>query len=98
NDIANDPGQWVMAALRFPANALLRLDAPVETWKERPYRSEVRAFGDQWASEQESLALRVPSAVCPYEYNVLINTTHSGFQNVFVENLTPLEYDLRLTR
>lgn len=97
-DVGCDGDKWMMATLRFPARNLLRLDTPMENWKERPYRAEVRIFGDQWAMEQQSLALRVPSAVCPSEYNVLINTAHPDFREVVVENIAPLQYDTRLTR
>ncbi|WP_028376093.1 RES family NAD+ phosphorylase [Leeuwenhoekiella sp. MAR_2009_132] len=36
-------------------------------------------LGSSWYRAQNSLALRVPSAVIPQEYNYLLNTSHPAF-------------------
>ena len=38
-------------------------------------------MGDQFVSANQSLILKVPSAVIPMEYNYIINTRHPDFQN-----------------
>ena len=39
-------------------------------------RSVTRAFGDKWLAQQRGLALRVPSALVPETFNVLLNPAH----------------------
>lgn len=97
-DLAEMPDSWVLVGLKLPATRMLRLDTPPEHWRERPYRAEVRRCGDRWALEHQSLALRVPSALCPGEYNVLLNTLHPDFAAVERGEPEPLEIDPRLRR
>jgi RES domain-containing protein len=97
-DLAEVPDSWVLVGLKLPAERMLRLDTPPENWRERPYRAEVRRHGDRWALEHQSLALRVPSALCPGEFNVLLNTLHPDFAQVVRGEPEPLEIDPRLRR
>lgn len=41
----------------------------------------LQRIGSQWITNQESLILKVPSAVIPFEYNYLINTEHPLFRS-----------------
>ena len=97
-DLAEASDAWGLVCLRLPAEAMSRLDTPPDSWRERPYRAEVRRCGDRWALEQQSLALRVPSALCPGEYNVLLNTLHPQFSGIERGDVEPLEIDSRLRR
>lgn len=97
-DFGDAPDSWVLVGLTMPCAAMVRLDTPPEQWRERPYRAEVRRTGDRWALEQQSLALRVPSALCPGEYNVLLNTLHPDFGTIARRDPEPLEIDPRLRR
>lgn len=96
--LAETPEAWRLVSLKLPASALLRLDTPHEQWRERPYRNDVRLCGDRWALEQQSLALRVPSPLCPGEYNVLLNTLHPDFPRLQRGSDEPLPIDSRLRR
>ena len=97
-DLAEAPDSWGLVCLRLPAEHMVRLDTPPENWKERPYRADVRRCGDRWALEHQSLALRVPSALCPGEYHVLLNTLHPAFREVERGDVEPLDIDSRLRR
>jgi RES domain-containing protein len=65
-------------------------------WNQRPYRSQIRAIGDDWALARRSLGLQVPSAVCPPEENVIINPCHEDFSRLVVAARTPFPLDDRL--
>lgn len=91
-----DGGPWVVAHLQCPAPELCRLDTPNERWRERTFRNEVRLHGDRWALEQQSLLLRVPSPLCPGEYNVLVNLLHPKFTQLRLVDTCALELDERL--
>lgn len=97
-DLADSSDPLVLVGLKLPAACMLRLDTPPENWRERPYRAEVRRSGDRWALEHQSLALRVPSALCPGEHNVLVNMLHPDFACLQRCEPETLEIDPRLRR
>jgi RES domain-containing protein len=66
------------------------------TWNTLPYRDEVRCVGDAWIGSKHSLGLRVPSAVCMDESNVLLNPAHPAFAALELIALRPLAIDERL--
>lgn len=55
-----------------------------------------RTFGDAWLAEARTLALRVPSAVLPDSYNVLVNPLHHRAGEVRVVSQQPFRFDPRL--
>lgn len=54
---------------------------PVD-WDARPETASSQMFGDAWVRSVASLALRVPSAVSPRDFNILVNPAHSRFKEV----------------
>lgn len=42
--------------------------------------NKIQKIGSQWYQEEQSLILKVPSAVIHYEFNHIINTMHSDFE------------------
>jgi RES domain-containing protein len=48
-------------------------------WRSMAAYSRLQEIGSSWYSKQESLVLKVPSAVIPYEYNYVINSEHPHF-------------------
>jgi RES domain-containing protein len=87
---------WVLARVEVDAALMRRLDNPHECWRERTFRNDVRLHGDRWALEQQSLALRVPSPLCPGEYNLLVNLLHADLPKLRLLETCPLEIDSRL--
>lgn len=55
-----------------------------------------RAFGDQWYDQGRTSVLWVPSAVSPYESNLLFNQLHPDFSRISVEPPTTAHVDSRL--
>jgi RES domain-containing protein len=49
-------------------------------WRSFAAYSDLQEMGSKWFKEQDSLVLKVPSAVIPHEFNYLINTEHSLFK------------------
>ena len=90
------PDELLLASASVPKETMLvQLEVPSE-WKERPYRACVREVGDAWSKRKTSLALRVPSAVCEGECNILINPEHPDFAKLRLEHLAPMKIDPRL--
>lgn len=65
-------------------------------WNRLPYSSTVQRVGDNWLSSSSSLALRVPSAIARYEFNLLINPFHARFSEIRRVSLDPFSLDSRL--
>lgn len=57
-----------------------------------------RAFGQQWSTSRNALAVLVPSVIIPIEFNVLLNPTHANFHTVEWNAPEPFGFDRRLLR
>lgn len=55
-----------------------------------------RKLGDAWYEREETAVLWVPSAVSPYERNLLFNQTHKDFRRVKIGPSHPANVDPRL--
>src|SRR5690554_409535 len=55
-----------------------------------------RAFGEAWAAEGRSLALRVPTVVVPFGCNYVVNPRHPRFDAGAIRDLGPFRYDDRI--
>lgn len=67
-------------------------------WREYPVPSRLAELGTNWANKNESLLLRVPSAVVEHEYNILINPLHPDMKHVSVVQIERYTVDKRLLR
>jgi RES domain-containing protein len=56
------------------------------------------ALGSDWLRAAETVALIVPSAVNPFESNVLLNPLHSDIARCMVGDFSPVLFDSRLIR
>lgn len=92
----NVPASSVMLSIDIPDAHIAMLGRLPAQWNELPYRASVQKVGDRWAAKGASLALRVPSAVVPGEFNVLVNPLHADFRSITIVGQEPLEWDARL--
>lgn len=90
------PLDRVMVPIDIPDDAVDVLDHPPDGWNALPYRANVQAVGDVWIQEGRSLALRIPSAIVPDEFNVLVNPLHARRGEVVVHAPGALVWDSRL--
>jgi RES domain-containing protein len=68
-----------------------------ENWRHTSAYSTLQKMGSEWYINQETLLLKVPSAVIPMEYNYIINTEHPDYSGAvkFVRT-EDYYYDTRL--
>lgn len=59
---------------------ILQRDLP-KNWRSTAGYSDLQKLGSKWYRDNQSLVLKVPSAVIPEEYNFLINTSHPDFKD-----------------
>lgn len=65
-------------------------------WDDEPIPEIAREFGTRWFLGQRSLALRVPSAVVPHDFNYLLNPTHPDFSQIKIGRAEKFLLDPRL--
>ncbi|MDQ3206904.1 MAG: hypothetical protein M3Q40_10475 [Pseudomonadota bacterium] len=63
--------------------------------RQYPYHRETQQYGDRWVESGSSLALKVPSAICEREFNVL--KPHTPRLGTPAQNgIDPLKIDPRV--
>jgi len=67
-----------------------------DNWTADPIPQSVKELGDRWIQNQESVILKVPSAIIPVEYNYLINPSHPDFEKVVILSPQKFAFDPRL--
>ena len=82
----------------FPKSALAVIDSsalPTDWSKPIPH-SSTQLSGNHWIRSRSSVALQVPSAIVPIEFNILINPAHPMFQTLEVGEPMDLPLDPRV--
>lgn len=72
---------YALLELEIPRHHILnaRGDTLPPDWRDHPAPPSAAAFGDAWLASGQSLALAVPSAIVPHEFNYLLNALHPAF-------------------
>ncbi len=65
-------------------------------WNLYPAQFVTIELGTNWVISGEYLLLRVPSAVIPHEYNIIINPSHPDMRKVQIVTTEDFNYDDRL--
>jgi RES domain-containing protein len=88
--------------------SLLEIESPDESgvrellpsadveWKNRP--DSTRKIGDAWLSSRETPLARIPSAIMPRTWNVILNPEHADAHQVRVMSVIRERFDNRLFR
>lgn len=66
-----------------------------EDWRHNPPLPITQNFGTNWLKSNKTIGLKVPSAVLPNEFNVLLNPLFSDYQNIKITNKGHLDLDAR---
>jgi RES domain-containing protein len=90
-----------ISSIEIPDNIIAReiliSDLPVN-WRNWPAPSELAELGTRWVLSNETLLLRIPSAVVPHEFNILINPSHPDMKQVRILHSEEYRFDRRLIR
>lgn len=89
---------WCCMAAELPGDAVEKPARLPDSWREFPHTVATQEFGTRWVQEARSLALRVPSAVVPGEFNYLINPAHPDFKRVKLGKPEPFSFDPRIAK
>lgn len=63
----------------------IAIDDLPDNWQADPIPQSVKKAGDRWIKNQESVILKVPSAIIPVENNYLINPLHPDFEKIVIQ-------------
>lgn len=88
------PDDLVLAIASLPLECITPAQDLPAQWRAFPYRPEVQRYGD--ASIERVLALKVPSAICEREYNILLNPEHPDRDRVHGTEIVPMKVDPRV--
>lgn len=92
--------EYVVFSCTFPESIVetVHPDGLPSNWRAHPAPVALRRFGDDWAGNRRSGALKVPSAVIDGENNYLLNPEHRSFRRITISAPQRFELDRRLLR
>lgn len=75
---------FALLSIDVPDDLIQMIDSALlpHDWAAAKAPQELAFIGDQWLMKGEGVALRVPSALSPVEYNYLLNPAHSSFYDI----------------
>lgn len=92
----------------LPALDLLILEIPDDSiemilakdlpgnWKDYPAPSILAEIGERWVTENNKLALKVPSSIIPTSSNYILNARHTEYYKVKIISREDFYFDPRL--
>lgn len=93
------PDNYVMVTISFPDGIAIesidRKKLP-QNWNSFPFHTSTRNIGDDFIIRNESLVLKVPSAVIQGDFNFLINPLHKDISKIKIVHTETFSYDHRL--
>jgi RES domain-containing protein len=94
---ATSPESYTLTSLEIPDNGVyqIQLKKLKNGWKYD--LNYTQGIGEDFLTDNQSLCLKVPSAIVPQENNFLLNPLHRDFKKVKIIASELLELDKRLT-
>ena len=93
-DVSLLPDGFQLLKIEAPDNITVATDQLAGNWNTN--ESTTKAIGDEWLKNRSSLLLKVPSAILPDVFNVLINPLHQDAGSCHIESVQHVPLDARL--
>ena len=92
------PLDYKLITLELPDRLISEMDVRTlpDDWNSLPHSDSTQKIGDHFVSAAKHLALRVPSAVVPGDFNFLINPGHKNIGKVRIVSVEDYGFDNRL--
>ena len=90
------PKGMILLTFDVPDMYIELLDNPPPNWNEIPPKGVAKRVGDDFIKAKKILGLKVPSAIIPEEYNVLLNPLHVFMDKVELVSQRDYAFDGRL--
>lgn len=93
------PTDLSLASTKIPDSIapknILKSQLP-KNWRDYPAPSRLAKIGSDWVLSNETLLLRVPSAIVKDEFNILLNPAHGDMKRVKIVDVEKYKLDARL--
>lgn len=90
------PDTYTLLSIQIPESSIVNIEM-IKLKKNWQHHIEyTRSIGEDFLKINQTLTLKVPSAIVPQEHNFLINPMHKDFKKVKIINSELLELDKRL--
>jgi RES domain-containing protein len=93
-DVSLLPDSFQLLKISTPDNVTLATEKLPSNWATN--ESITKAIGDEWLKSRSSLLLKIPSAILPDVFNILINPQHPEARNCRIESVQHVPLDARL--
>jgi len=91
------PKAYRLLKVEAPDDVMIRELSPADLSKKwTDDETETRTLGDEWLASQRTALLRVPSAVVPETFNVLMNSAHLDARRLTIVSHREYPWDRRL--
>jgi RES domain-containing protein len=92
------PRTFALLQIEAPDHLVTRDILPLADadWKEQP--ESTQRIGDAWLVSRETPLARVPSAIMPHTWNILLNPEHSDAAQIAIVSVIQERFDNRLFR
>jgi RES domain-containing protein len=90
------PDEYQLLEISTPDGLAIRELKPPSSPKWRENLRSTRQIGDGWLASSRTVLARVPSAIVPRTWNVLLNPTHPDAGQAQIVSVTRERFDLRL--
>lgn len=93
------PDDYCMISIEIPDNSpiqTVKLNTLPTDWNKFPRIGATQNIGTEFIRKNKFLALQVPSAVVPGEFNYLLNPAHPDFKKVKIKGTETFNFDPRL--
>ncbi len=84
--------------VRFDESLIAELPELPPDWQQSPAPQSTKDLGSAWAHSNQSLMLRVPSAVVAWEHNYVLNVLHPDFSRLQIGIPRAFIFDPRLRK
>lgn len=91
---------YVAIPVIVPDTSVEKLEPLPKDWQQlpEPYPESTQRVGTEWAMSLRTLALQVPSAIVPSEFNLVLNPKHPDMSKIKIGEPQPLVIDPRLLK
>jgi len=95
----NLPNDLVLVKIEIPDGIEIQTvpqEVLVKGWDSYPFTGETVDYGTSFLRTNEHLALKVPSAIIPEEFNIILNPLHPDIRDCKVISTIPFIFDKRV--
>ena len=95
-DKLSSPDSYTLLGIQIPESSIVNIEVKKLKHGWQNHIEYSRSIGEEFLNANQTLVLKVPSAIVPQEHNFLINPLHKDFTKVKVVGSELLELDKRL--